>query len=283
MHRMTPANSAYRAFTSGGARSVVDKADDTKLMQEMGGNMMASESRSKIESPQNYGFSSVVAKATKGQDGKMQGAETFVQFMGGNRSFPVAGNMDDRRHRLKELEEGDTAMFGQREWGQQFHVNKKGMFMSGSFAEVEQDQGGGGGGGGSGGSGQQETRKIKLQLVENNQDEQQSQQQQANGSGGGGSGSGQQQSKAKGQKKLYDKESTRSVEIAKDKITAHHGDCKVIVEDKKILCQWKDDTVSMRVDEKHVHIRYKGMRIWVDETGCYSTKAMEVKEDPNDN
>jgi hypothetical protein len=29
-------------------------------MQEMGGNMMAGENRSKVESPQNYGFTSVV-------------------------------------------------------------------------------------------------------------------------------------------------------------------------------------------------------------------------------
>jgi len=258
---MTPLNSAYRAFTSGGARSVVDKADDKKLMQEMGGNMMANESRTKIESPQNYGFTSVVAKATKGQDGKLQGAETFISFMGGNRSFPVAGNMDDRRHRLKELEEGDTAMFGQREWGQQFHINKDGMFMSGN----------------------KEKSKIKIQMVENNKDDQQQQQQQANGAGGGTSGGGAQQSQAKGQKKLFDKESTTYIEMDKDStITLTRGDCKVIIEDKKIICQWQSNLHSMLVNNEHVHIRWKDYRIFVDEDGCHSTHPITIKSDLHD-
>ena len=57
MHRATPLNTSIRAYTAGGSRSVVDKVDDTKLMQEMGGNFMANETRDAIESAQNYGFS----------------------------------------------------------------------------------------------------------------------------------------------------------------------------------------------------------------------------------
>jgi Bacteriophage Mu Gp45 spike protein len=67
MHRATPLNTSIRAYTAGGARSVVDKVDDTKLMQEMGGNFMANETRDAIEAAQNYGFTSVVFDAEKGR------------------------------------------------------------------------------------------------------------------------------------------------------------------------------------------------------------------------
>ena len=40
MHRATPLNSSFRSYVAGGARSVIDKIDDSKLMQEMAGNFM---------------------------------------------------------------------------------------------------------------------------------------------------------------------------------------------------------------------------------------------------
>ena len=131
MHRATPLNTSFRAYTAGGARSVVNQVDDTKLMQEMGGNFMANETRDAIEAAQNYGFTSVVFDAEKGQDGKIAAsAETFIGFMGGNRSFPASGNMDDRRHRLYKLEKGDTAMFRGRGDKQQFHMTQDGGLSS---------------------------------------------------------------------------------------------------------------------------------------------------------
>ncbi|TYL87448.1 phage baseplate assembly protein domain-containing protein [Bradyrhizobium cytisi] len=131
MHRATPLNTSIRAYTAGGSRSVVDKVDDQKLMQEMGGNFMANETRAEIEAPQNYGFTSVVFDAEKGQDGKVTAsAETFIGFMGGNRSFPVSGPMDDRRHRLYKLDKGDTALFRGRGDKQQFHLTTDGGFWS---------------------------------------------------------------------------------------------------------------------------------------------------------
>ena len=131
MHRATPLNTSIRSYTAGGSRSVVDKVDDTKLMQEMGGNFMANETRDAIESAQNYGFSSVVFDSEKGQDGKIAAsAETFIGFMGGNRSFPSAGNMDDRRHRMFKLDKGDTAMFRGRGDKQQFHMTGDGGFWT---------------------------------------------------------------------------------------------------------------------------------------------------------
>lgn len=130
MHRMTPLTTAVRAYSSGGSRAVVEKVDDNPMMQEMKGGIMFGEQREKIESPQNYGFTSVVRDATKGGDGQIQeSAEAYIMYPGGNRSFPVAAVMDDRRYRLKELKPGDTAFY---DWQQQqFHFNEDGAFLTG--------------------------------------------------------------------------------------------------------------------------------------------------------
>jgi hypothetical protein len=169
--------------------------DDSKLMQESKGNFMANEARKAIESPQNYGFTSVVRDATKGSDGKIQEcAETFVSFMGGNRSFPVFGNMDDRRFRLKELQKGDVAMFDYLQ--HQFHLNTDGMFMTGRTDKKLKlqlapppDQQQGGGGGASAGT------------------------LDAGSSGGGTSSSGGQ---SKGQKQRYQQNSTKYLDMNND-------------------------------------------------------------------
>ena len=63
MHRATPANSSFRSYVAGGARATVNGVDDQKLMQEHGSDFMSNESRSKIESPQNFGFTSVAMDA----------------------------------------------------------------------------------------------------------------------------------------------------------------------------------------------------------------------------
>ena len=73
----------------------------------------------------------MVMPADKGKDGQIEGsAEGFMSYMGGNRSFPVCGVMDDRRHRVKGMEKGDSAMYRTREDGQQFHLSDKGNFMT---------------------------------------------------------------------------------------------------------------------------------------------------------
>ena len=71
MHRATPLNSSFRAFSGGGTRSAIDTIDDSKLMQEMAGNFMNGESRKGVEAPQNYGFTSVVMPAIKDALGKI--------------------------------------------------------------------------------------------------------------------------------------------------------------------------------------------------------------------
>jgi len=131
MHRETPVGTSGRAYSGGGARSCVHSVDDGHFMQEMGGGFMNGEQRSGIESPQNYGFTSVVMDADKDSNGQITGcAEAFISFCGGNRSFPVAGVMDDRRHRLMGMEKGDSAMYRTRDDKQQFHLTKDGGFWT---------------------------------------------------------------------------------------------------------------------------------------------------------
>ena len=131
MHRTTPLMSAFVGYVGGGARSLIDKIDDSKLLQEMGGNFMKGETRKGVESPQNYGFTSVVMDAEKNGLGQIIGsAEGFISFMGSNRSHPVCGVMDDRRHRLKGLEKGDVAVFRTKDDRQQFHMTGDGGFWS---------------------------------------------------------------------------------------------------------------------------------------------------------
>jgi phage gp45-like len=174
VHRQTGAASAYRGYDGGGARALVDKIDDGPLMQTMTGQGMKGESFSPSsgggkskgpESPQNYGFTSVVADATKGANGMIkQCAEGFMSFIGGNRSFPVCAMMDDRRHRLKNLAKdaakGAVSMFGQKEWGQQYLNTEDGQFITGNMK-----------------------KKNRMQLVEN-KNGQKAQQQPGSSSGG---------------------------------------------------------------------------------------------------
>jgi hypothetical protein len=132
MFRATPVDTSFRSYSGGGCRTCIDTVDDSKLMQETNGARgMKGESWPTSEAPQNYGFTSVVAPATKdGQGNILDCAEGFMQFMGGNRNFPVCGVMDDRRHRLKGLKPGDSAMYRQKDDGRQFHLTDEGGYWS---------------------------------------------------------------------------------------------------------------------------------------------------------
>jgi hypothetical protein len=243
MHRATPANTSFRAYSSGGARTTIHQADDAKQMQEMKGNMMSGENRSKVESPQNYGFTSVVHDAEQGADGKVTGsAEGFMSFIGGNRSFPVCAIMDDRRHRLNGMEKGDTAMYRGAKDQQQFHMTTDGGFWSADEGKTvrmqlvpSQQQGGGqggqGGGGGGGGGGGAQTLDASSGG--------------AGGGAGGGSQGGQQQQK--GQKPVYKngKDSPYYVDVKKDKTTASGKEVHLKLDDKKTYVHCKSQNVYL--------------------------------------
>jgi hypothetical protein len=246
MHRATPANTSFRSYSSGGARTTIHQANDTTLMQEMAGNMMASESRSKVESPQNYGFTSVVHDAETAMVGGIQkivgSAEGFMSFIGGNRSFPVCAIMDDRRHRLNGCEKGDTAMYRGAQDQQQFHMTTDGGFWSADQSKTvrmqlvpSQQQGGqsgqgGGSGGGSGGGAQ--TLDASSGGGGNG------------GSGGQGGQGGQQQM---GQKPVYKKgqDSVYYVDVKSDKTTASGKEVHLKLDDKNTYVHCKSQNVYL--------------------------------------
>jgi phage gp45-like len=232
MHRATPLNSSFRAFTGGGTRGIVHEADDTKLLQEMKANFMVNETREAIESPQNYGFTSVVFDAEKDMMGKVQAAaEHFTSFLGGNRTLPVS-IMDDRRHRLYKLDKGDTAMFRGRGDKQQFHLTQDGGFWTApqdktvrmslipensESNSTQQSAGAGGAGGGTGGP--------SVTAAD------------AGTGGGAATGTGQQQGQQKkGQEAVYKKakDSKVFVDMTKDATRASGKEVHIMLDDGKI-------------------------------------------------
>jgi phage gp45-like len=297
MHRATPLNTSFRAYTSGGARSAVHEVDDGFGMQLGKANGMKNETRERIESPQNYGFTSVVADGDKGANGSLKNsAEAVMNFIGGNRSFPMLQSMDDRRHRLmnlaKDAVKGATAMFGLKEWGQQFLNTEDGMFMTGNLE-----------------------KKIRTALVQNQNGQKQQQDQASgqminpagavqladgrvvvksksgvefdvelfanggggssgNGSGGGNAAGG---GKSTGQKTLHKEDSDTFHEITKDNHHLRRGDGYVHIEDKKITTYYKDDSKSTRCDDQHVHIGFSGNKVWVDASGCWATRPIRIR------
>jgi hypothetical protein len=246
MHRATPANTSFRAYSSGGARTTIHQADDMKLMQEMGGNMMSGESRKKVESPQNYGFTSVVHSADQGSGsgsgsgGQTKSAEGFMSFIGGNRSFPVCAIMDDRRHRLYGMAQGDTAMFRGAKDQQQFHMTTDGGFWSADESKtvrmqlVPSQQGGQGGQGGSGGGGS----GGGAQTLDA-----------SSGGGGGAAGGqgGQGGQQQMGQKPVYKQgqNSAYYMDVTKDKTTASGKEVHLKLDDKQTYVHCKEKNVYL--------------------------------------
>ena len=197
MHRATPLTSSFRAFSGGGTRSAIDMVDDTKLMQEHSGNFMNGESRKGIEAPQNYGFTSVNMPAIKDALGKIiDSAESVISFMGGNRSFPVAGVANDRRYRLNTLKPGDVAVFDHLQ--HQLHFNNDGVFITGRT-----------------------DKKMKFQLAPPPQQQQGSSSSQRDASSSSGSSSNSSSSN-KGQKQRYDQQSQKYLEVNNDTTNLVH-------------------------------------------------------------
>lgn len=87
------------------ARMVVKLVDDSVKMQliQASGLLMddSQEVRAGIERFQNYGFTSV----------PLEGAEAAVLFLEGRRDHGIAVVVDDRRYRLKGLQNGEVAIY----------------------------------------------------------------------------------------------------------------------------------------------------------------------------
>jgi phage baseplate assembly protein V len=83
------------------ARAVVSLVYDAKKMQALQVTVLDGETRDAVERFQNYGFTSV----------PLEGAEVILLCAGGRREHAVAIAVDDRRHRLKGLADGEVALY----------------------------------------------------------------------------------------------------------------------------------------------------------------------------
>lgn len=83
------------------ARAVVKIVDDAGGLQVLQLGVLDGETRDAIERFQEYGFTSR----------PLAGAEAAVLFLGGRRDHGIAVAVDDRRHRLAGLAEGDAALY----------------------------------------------------------------------------------------------------------------------------------------------------------------------------
>jgi phage gp45-like len=223
MHRATPIMSSFRGYCAGGARCTIDQIDDKQLMQEHAGNQMKGETRDKIESPQNYGFTSVVMDADKDSNGQMTGsAEGFMSYPGGNRSFAYCGVMDDRRHRLNSLDKGDVAMFRTKDDNQQFHLTTDGGFWSAPTDKT-----------------------VRMQLVKKQQQQGQGQQaSQHDASGGaapGGQGGQQGQGQQKGQRAVRKNSSHQYVDVTENATNVSGTNTYMRLQDGKGYLHCSDD------------------------------------------
>lgn len=75
--------------------------DDKKKLQQVQVELLADETKDNVERFQQYGFTSV----------PLEGAEVLCVFLGGGRDHGVVLSIDDRRHRLTELQAGDVALY----------------------------------------------------------------------------------------------------------------------------------------------------------------------------
>jgi phage baseplate assembly protein V len=83
------------------SRFVLALANDATKMQAAQISILDSETRDDVERFQQYGFTSV----------PLPGAEGIVIFVGGARDHPLITNIDDRRHRMRNLEPGEVAIY----------------------------------------------------------------------------------------------------------------------------------------------------------------------------
>lgn len=228
MHRQTPLTAAFVGYTSGGARALIDTIDDGKMMQQMKGSMMG-ESREKVESPQNYGFSSVVRPATKGKDGQIEdSAEGFMSYFGGNRSSNFCAVMDDRRYRPMGMKPGENSQYD--DLGQMTLLRRTGLYLlsNDNPEDSQQSQSGGAAPGArADSSSQQQTERfVSVRHVEKKkQDRPKRGGGQSSGGGGGGSASGGQSA----QDFKHEGESVNNeMRVSKKRIEFRDGDDSIV-------------------------------------------------------
>jgi len=103
-------------------RGVVKRVDDALKLQGLQLALLADEVRDDVEHFLPYGFTAH----------PFEGAEALVASVGGDRSHPIAVVVTDRRHRPKDLDEGEVALYTDE--GLQIHMVRGGEVIVGTDA-----------------------------------------------------------------------------------------------------------------------------------------------------
>lgn len=106
------------------SRAVVGMVNDELKLQGLQVSLLADETRDKVERFQNYGFTSV----------PHAGAEGITIALGGSRDHLAAIAVDDRRYRLKNLADGEVAVYD--DLGHQIHLTRSGIVIHGGGHQV---------------------------------------------------------------------------------------------------------------------------------------------------
>jgi hypothetical protein len=296
MKRDTISGASHKAQMGSTSRATIRKVDHSTVIPTADMDVTHGETSKGVPIVQPYGFSywpkeqeedqqqSGGAGGSQGGGGGSSGGQEkqpegksamgLTHYANGTRSDPSAQNLQDPRHHMmledekdqktgksKEGEEkggkaGDVALYrtNDKDKVQQLHLTDEGPRLTSvqtqkfALVEAEQDSQSGGSGSGSGSSGGQSSQS-------------------------GGS------KKSDGQRPIFKKESKTYIEQTAKKTTVKRGDGIHTVEDKKLSMKYKDDDISAQTTDKHVHIRYKDYRIFVDESGCWTTNPIQIKQD----
>jgi phage gp45-like len=284
--RSTLKDTARRVQTHA-SRATLRKTNSKPYWSELDVDVMVSETHTGVEFIENYGTTSHPApqeedenkqqkeqqKTSSDSDGpggggagsegeqgdqpKGDSAEAIVLYLNGSRSHPVVISVGDRRHRLVELEEGDTAQHRLKDDKQQFLMSKDGTYLTTRNDKV-----------------------MRIALVEKPQDDQQ--QQQAPRGGAAQQNGGGKKQKSYGQKSTKDdnKKSEIAIEQNGQVTTSQHG--KAYSAQKggsDSSTYYQDRKQSAQATDEHVHIRFKDNRIFNDKDGNWCTSPIMVKKD----
>lgn len=265
------------------ARGLHEASDDLKMLQQFKGGGLFGEAFEKIERFQNYGMSAIPHGPNQGNGSGGNGggggggggginplqdagwaAEHLIQFFGGNRSMPVVTAIDDRRHRPRGMEPGESFQYDDQGMGTL--IRRAATFIiGGGYDNSGARQGNGGS------SAESRFASLRHVIKQHPGFPQMGQQQQANGAGGGQSGSSSGSSDgAQGYK--------------------HEGDSptsELQVQHQKMVGK-ADEIIKHQVGEfhsvaakDHVAICKGKVAVWIDKDGnIFSTKPIQQKAYP---
>jgi phage gp45-like len=125
---------AFRRGYFGITRGTLTKADDSKKMQEVTVESLSGEKYTNVEHWHPYGMTMV----PKVPENKKE-AEALLLFVNGSRSHPIVMGIADRRHRLKNMQEGEVALHDDQ--GQKVHLGRNNVTIQRGNVKVTLEDG----------------------------------------------------------------------------------------------------------------------------------------------